>query len=274
MLTREKIPSFVPRPTNRARFGFRLLTLLPLLAAFMAANPAAAQESPTLPAVFKAAAGLSPKVLSQALDAVDEARARGISGKSSLLTIIDYSLPSTQPRLWVLDLARGKVLFHELVAHGAGSGDKVATRFSNVVESRATSLGLYLTGDTYEGGNGYSLKLKGLDEGVNDRAEERHIVMHGAWYVSADHVQQFGMLGRSWGCPALPLEDAKPVIDTIKNGSFVFSYAAQTAFSTASRVLRAATHGRSFHAPRRHGRVANGRAMAQKPQRQRTARAR
>ena len=118
------------------------------------------------------------------------------------------------------------MLFHELVAHGAGSGAKFATQFSNVDASRQTSLGLFVTGGTYEGGNGYSLKLKGLEEGINDRAEERHIVMHGAWYVSADHARQYGMLGRSWGCPALPQAEAKPVIDTIKGGSFVFAYAA------------------------------------------------
>jgi hypothetical protein len=159
-----------------------------------------------------------------ALDAISSARDHGVSGKGDLLTVIDYSRPSTEPRLWVLDLARGKVLFHELVAHGAGSGEKIATRFSNVNESRATSLGLFLTGETYQGGNGYSLKLKGLDDGVNDRAEARHIVMHGAWYVSADHARQYGMLGRSWGCPALPLQDAKAVIDTIKGGSFIFAY--------------------------------------------------
>jgi L,D-transpeptidase catalytic domain len=192
------------------------------------ATPAVMSEAASpkaVPAVLSQGAdGLSPKVLAMALDAVSCARARGVSGKSDLLTVIDYSLPSTEPRLWVLDLESGKVLFYELVAHGSGSGDKVPTRFSNVNDSRTTSLGLFLTGDTYEGGNGYSLKLKGLDEGVNDRAEERHIVMHGAWYVSADHARQYGMLGRSWGCPALPAAEAKPVIDTIKGGSFVFSY--------------------------------------------------
>jgi L,D-transpeptidase-like protein len=195
-----------------------------------------APASSAVPAVLaKGADGLSPKVLAMALDAVSCARARGVSGKSDLLTVIDYSLPSTEPRLWVLDLGSGKVLFHELVAHGAGSGGKLATRFSNVNDSRATSLGLFLTGDTYEGGNGYSLKLKGLDAGINDRAEERHIVMHGAWYVSAEHARQFGMLGRSWGCPALSAADAKPVIDKIKGGSFVFSYSgADTTWQKAS----------------------------------------
>jgi len=112
-----------------------------------------------------------------------------------------------------------------------------ATQFSNVDDSRQTSLGLFVTGGTYEGGNGYSLKLKGLEEGINDRAEERHIVMHGAWYVSAEHARQYGMLGRSWGCPALPQAEAKPVIDTIKGGSFVFAYSAAAAPTTLHASL-------------------------------------
>jgi hypothetical protein len=197
-----------------------------------------------VPAVFaRHAQGLSPKVLAMALDAVADARARGISGRTDRLTVIDYTLPSTEPRLWVLDLDEGKVLFHELVAHGAGSGDKFATHFSNVNDSRATSLGLFLTGDTYEGGNGYSLKLKGLDPGVNDLAEARKIVMHGAWYVSDDHSRQFGMLGRSWGCPAIPLQDTKPVIDAVKGGTFVFSYAASASPSVQHAAFRPAASG-------------------------------
>jgi hypothetical protein len=220
---------------------------------------AASEASATaVPAVFsrRAAQGLSPKVLSLALDAVADARARGISGRDDRLTVIDYSLPSTQPRIWVLDLERGKVLYHGLVAHGAGSGDKYASHFSNVNDSRATSLGLFLTGDTYEGGNGYSLVLKGLDQGLNDRAEMRHSVMHGAWYVSDDHARQFGMIGRSWGCPALPQEDAQPVIDAIKGGTFVYSYAASAApslfhasyrtASVGSRALRASSRKSSI----------------------------
>jgi hypothetical protein len=222
MLTSSTFQSCV-RFANRA-CGFLVFAFGLSLAA--SANVAVAAE-PVVPAAFtQGADGLSPRILATALDAVSSARGRGISGNGDLLTVIDYSLPSTEPRLWVLDLARGKVLFHELVAHGSGSGEKFATRFSNVDESRATSLGLFLTGETYEGGKGYSLKLKGLDGGLNDRAEARHIVMHGAWYVSADHARQYGMLGRSWGCPALPQEDAKAVIDAIKDGSFVFAYSA------------------------------------------------
>ena len=171
-----------------------------------------------------AARGLSPRVLARALDAVDAARARGVSGRGDLLTVIDYSLPSTKPRLWVLDLANGKVLFRELVAHGQGSGDNYATRFSNLPDSHQSSLGLFLTGGTYTGGNGYSLKLRGLESGVNDLAESRYIVMHGAWYVSAEHARAHGRIGRSWGCPALAKESAGPVIDAIKDGSFLFVY--------------------------------------------------
>jgi hypothetical protein len=200
------------------------------------ATPAAQAASMNLavPAVFnERARGLSPKVLAAALDAVSCAQNRGVSGRNDLLTIIDYSLPSTEPRLWVLDLRKGEVLFHELVAHGAGTGEKYATRFSNVKDSRQTSLGLFLTGGTYEGGNGYSMKLRGLDPGINDRAEERYIVMHGAWYVNPEHARRQGRIGRSWGCPALSKEIAPTVIDTIKGGSFVYSYHGQASVASS-----------------------------------------
>lgn len=222
-----------------------------------AADAAGATGAMTLPAAFaKGVKGLSPKVLRAAFNAVSGAHDRGVAGRKDLLTVIDYSLPSTQPRLWVLDLKRGKVLFKELVAHGAGSGDLYATQFSNVNDSRQTSLGLFLTEDTYEGGNGYSLRLRGLDAGVNDLAEKRNIVMHGAWYVSNDHISQFGRIGRSWGCPALSPEEAKPVIDTIKGGSFIFSYAPSgRATGLRAPVLRAAAttprHGGATIARRR-----------------------
>jgi len=237
----------------RARLTL-LLALLPLFfttdARLTAATiptdlaPAAVETSPAssspaphaaAAAVFRGVQGPSSRALAAALDAVACARSRGVEAKDDLLTVIDYSLPSTAPRLWVLDLAHGKVLFHELVAHGAGSGDNYATRFSNLDNSRQTSLGLFLTRDTYEGGNGYSLRLQGLDRGVNDLALERKIVMHGAWYVSPDQIRQYGRIGRSWGCPALPVDVAPRVIDAIKGGSFVFAYsAADTSWRKAS----------------------------------------
>jgi hypothetical protein len=208
----------------------RRLSLVSVLALFVALG-ARAQAAPVSPAAFHSAHGLSPQALSAALDAVSCARTRGVSGRDGLLTLIDYSLPSTQPRLWVLDLEHGKVLFHELVAHGAGSGDNYAVRFSNVDASRQTSLGLFLTGATYQGGKGYSLRLRGLDPGINDLAEERTIVMHGAWYVSPDQIRRYGRLGRSWGCPALPKTVAPRVIDTIKDGTFLFAWSGRAAAS-------------------------------------------
>jgi hypothetical protein len=175
-------------------------------------------------AAFRGSPGLSEEALAAALAAVARSRGRGIAGRKDRLVLIDFSLPSTEPRFWVLDLDRGKVLFRELVAHGSGSGDNYATRFSNSNKSRQSSLGLFLTADTYEGANGYSLRLRGLDAGVNDLALERKIVIHGAWYVSAEHAEHFGRLGRSWGCPALPLATAATIIDTIKDGTFLYAF--------------------------------------------------
>jgi hypothetical protein len=195
---------------------------VPAAPAVVTATPAVVNPATAL--LAKGVEGLSPKVLSMALDSVACAKAKGVAGRDDLLTVIDYSLPSTEPRLWVLDLERGEVLFHELVAHGRGTGDNYATRFSNVNNSHQTSLGLFLTGGTYQGGNGYSMKLKGLHKGFNDMAEARYIVMHGAWYVSEAQAKAQGRIGRSWGCPALSEEMAPKVIDTIKGGSFVFSY--------------------------------------------------
>jgi hypothetical protein len=239
-LTSPSAPAGVPAGRGGRLLVVSTLAFLQLLAVAGTAAPAPSPAPRMLPAALRDVAGLSPRALAAALDAVACARSRGVAGRDDLLTVIDYSLPSTAPRLWVLDLARGKVLFHELVAHGAGSGDNYATRFSNAPDSRQTSLGLFLTGGTYEGGNGYSLKLNGLDPGVNDRAEERKVVMHGAWYVSADHVQHFGRLGRSWGCPALPVASAHSVIDVIKNGTFLFSYAGGSAVHTVQASLRSA----------------------------------
>ena len=207
---------------NPSAFAGALAALAMVALLLMSPDANAAPEVVTAVLSHDGARGLSPTVLASALDAVASARARGFSGRDDLLTVIDYSLPSTKPRLWVLDLANGKVLFRELVAHGQGSGGNYATRFSNLPDSHQSSLGLFLTGGTYTGGNGYSLKLRGLESGVNDLAESRYIVMHGAWYVSPEHARTHGRIGRSWGCPALPKETAGPVIDAIKDGSFLF----------------------------------------------------
>jgi hypothetical protein len=168
-------------------------------------------------------AGLRQAVLDLALRAYSCGRTNGYFERP-LLTVIDYSLPSVERRLWVLDLARGRVLFHELVAHGENSGENFASAFSNRPGSRQSSLGLFRTEDEYLGQNGDSLRLAGLERGVNDRAEERALVIHGAAYVSAEIASEHGRLGRSWGCPALPLEVHRSVIETIKEGTAVFAY--------------------------------------------------
>ena len=155
-----------------------------------------------------------------------------------VLTVIDYSLPSTEPRLWVIDMSAGRVLFHELVAHGRHSGEARATRFSNEHGSKQSSLGLFRAEETYHGQHGYSLRMSGLEPGVNDNARDRAIVMHGAGYVSRSHIAEHGRLGRSWGCPALAREVSRQVIDTIKDGSVVFAYYPDDDWLRASSFLR------------------------------------
>ncbi|MEQ6888805.1 murein L,D-transpeptidase catalytic domain family protein [Halomonas sp. CS7] len=140
------------------------------------------------------------------------------------LAVIDFSLPSTEPRLWVFDLKNQQLLFKELVSHGQGSGNAVAQSFSNVPESHQSSIGLFRTMNSYRGSNGYSLRLEGLEPGVNDLAYERAIVIHGADYVSEDFIEQTGRLGRSHGCPAVREEVATPLIDSIKEDQYLFTY--------------------------------------------------
>ena len=187
--------------------------------------PVAVPDSATRAAVQTAAVrqGLRPSVLRSALAAYRRAVSAG-AARRALLTVIDYSLPSHVKRLWVLDLARGRVLAREFVAHGRGSGDDVARRFSNRDNSYQTSLGTFVTGDTYDGSNGLSLRLDGLDPGLNDHAMERGIVMHGAWYVSNEMIRRVGRLGRSEGCPALSETAAPRIIHLIEGGSVLFAY--------------------------------------------------
>jgi hypothetical protein len=152
------------------------------------------------------------------------AKAKGLGADADRLAIVDYTRPSTQRRLWIFDLQRKALLFKELVAHGKKSGDDMATEFSNRNGSYKTSLGLFLTDEVYEGGHGQSMKLVGLSGKLNDAAMERRIVMHGAWYVNPDHAQKYGRIGRSLGCPAVRPAVAKPIIETLKEGQFLYAY--------------------------------------------------
>ena len=168
--------------------------------------------------------GVSPDVLRLALNAVTCATTHGDIPAPRTLTLIDYSRPSVEPRLWVYDLSSGEMLFKELVAHGRDTGENLATHFSDRMNSHQSSLGMFVTGDTYVGSNGYSLRLDGLEPGFNARARERAIVMHGAAYVSEAFAEARGRLGRSWGCPALREAVARKVIDLVKGGSLLFAY--------------------------------------------------
>jgi hypothetical protein len=179
---------------------------------------------PGLLAFAAAAGGPSQAVLEAAQAAYQHALDLGVVVNPRLLTVIDYSQPSTTPRLWVLDLVSHVVLRRELVAHGQGSGGNFATSFSNDEGSHKSSLGLFVTGSTYVGHNGYSLRLRGLDPGVNDHAYSREIVIHGADYVSDAFARTLGRIGRSWGCPAVRPAIAQALIDQIKGGTVLFAY--------------------------------------------------
>lgn len=227
-----------------------LLAIL-LLAGVLPATASSAHVAD--PALYDALRGeaprLSPDVLRRTLDAVACAQNRGLAKRDDVLTVIDYSLPSTEPRLWVFDLERDELLWKELVAHGKNTGGNVATAFSNVEGSKQSSLGLFRTGTTYYGGNGYSLRLHGLEPGINDRALERFIVMHGADYVSDDFIRRVGRLGRSWGCPALSQTVARNVIDRIKGGSLVYAYYPDREVLEGSRFRTAAADCGSTSSP-------------------------
>lgn len=237
----------------RARFVRPALAIAALVAVI--ANPLAARASGagTAPATshadHRAAAtgtngwdrgklgSLDPKVLGLALNAAGCAVQAGKVTNPTTLTVIDYSKPSTQKRMWVVDLRTHALLFEELVAHGQGSGNNLATHFSNEAETHQSSLGLFETKDTYVGKNGYSLRLEGLDAGFNDRAMERAIVMHGAPYVNDAITRKQGRLGRSWGCPAVRESVAHELIDAVKGSGLVFAYYPDPKWLAASQFL-------------------------------------
>ncbi len=157
---------------------------------------------------------------------------------TDIISICDFSQSSVNKRLYVIDLQHQKLLFNTLVAHGKNTGEEYARSFSNEPSSNKSSLGFYITGKPYMGKHGLSLKLQGLENGFNNNAEERAIVMHGADYVSEDFVSHEGRLGRSWGCPAVPFTYNNQIINTIKEGSCLFVYYPDKSYLTASALLK------------------------------------
>lgn len=200
-----------------------LLAMLALAAVPMQYAGASTLEQ-RVEALSRSAPALNRKVLALATRSLVCARRASLVGNPMVMSVIDYSLPSTMPRLWVFDLKRNRLLYEELVAHGRNTGENMATRFSNVEGSNMSSLGAFQTQESYDGSNGYSLRLRGLEPGVNDQARNRAIVIHGAPYVSTRLIASQGRIGRSLGCPALRPAVARPLIDTIRDGAFLFAY--------------------------------------------------
>lgn len=218
--------------------GFLLIALAATARAAAPLPSPAAGTGEMLSRLQAAAPDIDRTALTLALNARDCAVRSGAASASQRLALIDYSLPSTQRRLWVFDLSQARLLYTEFVAHGRGSGENFATAFSNRDGSHQSSLGLFLTADTYIGGNGYSLRMDGLEPGINDQARARAIVMHGARYVDPALASQQGRLGRSYGCPALRPAVAHQMIDTLKQGQLLFAYYPDPDWLARSRWLK------------------------------------
>lgn len=228
----------------------------PPAAAGTADDATATRPSPWLQRMLAQAPDLDPAVLQLALEAQQCAVARGAAKAPDRLAVIDYTRPSLERRLWIFDLRDAKLLFAEHVAHGKGSGENMTTRFSNREGSFQSSLGLFTAAETYHGENGYSLRMDGLEPGVNDRARERLLVMHGADYVDPPQAWRQGRLGRSWGCPAVRRAVAHDVIDSLKNGQMVFAYYSDLEWLGSSRFLNCgvapSAAGKTGRQPSRH----------------------
>lgn len=181
--------------------------------------------------------GLSEQAYTYAIQGLEKLKETGTITNDRIISIVDFTKSSAQKRLFVIDLEKEQLLFNTFVAHGQNSGLEYATRFSNNPESYQSSLGFYETSGTYNGKNGYSMQLIGLESGINDKADKRAIVMHGAPYVNESMAKTQGRIGRSWGCPAVAEKMNKPIIDKIKNGSCLFIYANNTKYLHTSRIL-------------------------------------
>jgi hypothetical protein len=184
-----------------------------------------------------ASLGLPRIAFSMALKGFTKMRNKGLISADSIITIIDFSKSSKRKRLYVIDLKNQEMLFNTVVAHGRNSGGEYARSFSNKTSSKKSSLGFYITDGTYFGSNGYSLKLKGSEKGINDKALARAIVMHGADYADEEAIGQKGSLGRSYGCPAVPQKYNQQIIDTIKEGNCLFVYYPDKNYLKKSKLL-------------------------------------
>ena len=219
---------------------FTLISTVILASNITSSTPTFAKPGPNLNTQVQhlshKAPQLNKNVLKLALTAYKNADKRG-AVKKPVLTVIDYSLPSNKQRMWVFDVRNERLLYNTYVAHGKNSGVNRANHFSNRESSKESSLGTYITKNTYMGHKGYSLNLQGLDKGFNNNAYNRRVVIHGAWYVEPDFIRKAGRAGLSWGCPAIAQTLAKPIINTIKNGSVIFAYFPDKKFLSHSGYL-------------------------------------
>lgn len=184
-----------------------------------------------------AKAGMKQTVFNSALQGLEKLDEQGLLKRNDIITIVDFSQPSNKKRLYVLDLVNKQLLFNTLVAHGMNSGKLWAKSFSNKLSSLKSSPGFYVTAETYVGDNGYSLRLDGLEKNINDNARDRAIVMHGAPYVNQSAIKSLGFLGRSWGCPAIPLSKHRAIINAIKDGTCLFIYSPNKKYLENSPIL-------------------------------------
>ncbi len=181
--------------------------------------------------------GLQKNVLELAMKGFSKLSNKGKLNRDSILTIVDFSRSSREKRMYIIDLKNIELLFNIRVAHGKNSGAEYAHHFSNVMASHKSSLGFYVTQNTYRGENGYSLRLQGVERNINDKALIRSIVIHGARYADENFLREKGILGRSFGCPAIPMENHKAIIDAIKEGSCLFIYSPDKKYLNLSTVL-------------------------------------
>jgi len=182
-------------------------------------------------------AGLNQTVFTSALHGLQKLESKGVVKNENIITIVDFSQPSNKKRLYVVDLQNKQILFNTLVAHGRNSGTLWAKSFSNDASSLKSSPGFYVTEDTYFGHNGYSLRLDGQEKNINDNAVNRAVVMHGAPYVDQSAINSLGFLGRSWGCPAVPMSQHKAIINTIKGGTCLFIYSPDKNYTQKSTIM-------------------------------------
>ncbi len=222
-------------------FALAVTTLLFLSASKPATEDIRAIEHSDVPDVYSQLhlkeLGLSENAFQLAVNGWKKLKVKGAVSKN-IISICDFSQSSNNKRLYIIDMVSGKLLFNTLVAHGRNTGEEFARFFSNEPSSNKSSLGFYTTKETYLGEHGLSLKLEGDEPGFNDKAEDRSIVMHAADYVSSNFIDRFGRLGRSLGCPSVPVEFHQQIINTIKDGSCLFVYYPDKKYLAASRLLR------------------------------------